>query len=153
MSSSVMDMIKKGERSSNQFSQCSSLVMTWTNDRGTALSQLHVLEGLNRIRFLFHKGETDHTYMRIDGEPWKQPLPVDNDAIVVEISHLGQVNMLATPHRQSNIINDPSSPYLPDDNSNDRNNEEADETWEERRKVGAAETFRFPDGIDLARLS
>ncbi|KAK3199245.1 hypothetical protein Dsin_022660 [Dipteronia sinensis] len=30
----------------------------------------------NRIRFEFRKGAADHTFMRIDGEPWKQPLPI-----------------------------------------------------------------------------
>lgn len=49
-----------------------------------------------RIRFEFHKGATDHTYMRIDGEPWKQPLPTDDDTVEVEISHLRQVKVLAT---------------------------------------------------------
>jgi diacylglycerol kinase (ATP) len=34
--------------------------------------------------------------MRIDGEPWKQPLPEDDGKVIVEITHLGQVMVLAT---------------------------------------------------------
>ena len=33
----------------------------------------------HRIRFEFHKGAAEHTFMRIDGEPWKQPLPKEDD--------------------------------------------------------------------------
>ena len=65
----------------------------------------------SRIRFEFHKGAADCTFMRIDGEPWKQPLPKDDDAVVVEISHHGQVSMLATPLCRSKSVNDP--PHLP----------------------------------------
>ena len=34
--------------------------------------------------------------MRLDGEPWNQPLPKDDGKVLVEISHAGQVKMLAT---------------------------------------------------------
>ncbi|KAG6521149.1 hypothetical protein ZIOFF_018215 [Zingiber officinale] len=47
------------------------LVLLAPNGHGTRLAQAH------RIQFEFHKGAADHTFMRIDGEPWKQPLPAD----------------------------------------------------------------------------
>lgn len=92
--------------------------------------------------------------MRIDGEPWKQPLPVDDDTVVVEISHLGQVKMLATKDCRSKSINDPSSHsstnHIEDDDDDYGYNEDS----EERRKFGAADTFRIPDDVDvMARLS
>ena len=90
--------------------------------------------------------------MRIDGEPWKQPLPVDDDTVVVEISHLGQVSMLATPNCRSKSVHDPSSPVGHLDEEED-SAEETMEDWEERRKFGAADTFKFPDEFDIAHLS
>lgn len=88
--------------------------------------------------------------MRIDGEPWKQPLPVDDDTVLVEISHLGQVNMLATHDSRSKSVNDPSSPYH-NDVEEDENDE--DTLADEFRKFGAAETFKIPDEVDIAHLS
>ncbi|XP_026442999.1 diacylglycerol kinase 5-like isoform X1 [Papaver somniferum] len=113
---------------------------------GTRLAQAH------RIRFEFHKGVVDHTFMRIDGEPWKQPLPLDDDTILVEISHLGQVNMLATHDCRSKSVHDPST----HSGSHDDGNEEEDsseEMEEEQRKFGAADTFRIPDEVDIAHLA
>ncbi|KAL0917374.1 hypothetical protein M5K25_012428 [Dendrobium thyrsiflorum] len=126
------------------------LVLLAPNGHGTRLAQAH------RIRFEFHKGAADHTYMRIDGEPWKQPLPENDDAVVVEISHLGQVNMLATPSCISKSIHDPSmspsvSGHLDDDEVSAE--ESDDDSVEERRKFGAAETFRIPEEVDIAHLS
>ncbi|KAK9284958.1 hypothetical protein L1049_024140 [Liquidambar formosana] len=123
------------------------LVLFAPNGHGTRLAQAH------RIRFEFHKGATDHTYMRIDGEPWKQPLPVDDDTVVVEISHLGQVNMLATHDCKSKSIHDPSTPTH--DAEDEDSNEEYDtvQDGEERRKFGAADTFRIPDEVDISHLS
>lgn len=117
---------------------------------GTRLAQA------NRIRFEFHKGAADHSFMRIDGEPWKQPLPVDDDTVVVEISHFGQVSMLANPPCRSKSVTSPSppeSPHIPEDEEFDSADEELEENLEERRKLGAAETFRFPDEFDAAQLS
>lgn len=93
--------------------------------------------------------------MRIDGEPWKQPLPADDDTVVVEISHFGQVSMLATPLNRSQSIHEPLSPVGSHDEDDDSIDEEyADaEEMEERRKFGASETFKFPDGADIAWLS
>ncbi|XXG59500.1 hypothetical protein AAC387_Pa04g1574 [Persea americana] len=127
------------------------LVLLSPKGHGTRIAQAH------RIRFEFQKAAADHTYMRIDGEPWKQPLPVDDDTVVVEISHLGQVKMLATKDCRSKSINDPSSHsstnHIDDDDDEDHN-EEYNEDSEERRKFGAADTFRIPDGVDvMARLS
>ncbi|KAH7652941.1 Diacylglycerol kinase (ATP) protein [Dioscorea alata] len=122
------------------------LVLLAPKGHGTRLAQAH------RIKFEFHKGGADHTYMRIDGEPWKQPLPADNDTVVVEISHLGQVNMLATEGCLSKSIHDPS---IPSNGHNDNEDEDSDdsEDSEERRKFGAAETFKFPDNLDYSHMS
>ncbi|GAA0156063.1 kinase [Lithospermum erythrorhizon] len=116
---------------------------------GTRLAQA------NRIRFEFHKGAANHTFMRIDGEPWKQPLPMDDDTVVVEISHHGQVNMLATPHTRSRSVNVPPSPYSYDDDydSDDEDLFFSNENSEERSSFGAAESFRLPDDFDMTRLS
>lgn len=122
------------------------LVLLAPNGHGTRLAQA------NRIRFEFQKGAADHTYMRIDGEPWKQPLPVHDDTVVIEISHFGQVSMLASPHCQSKSIYDPSSPVSHYDEEED-GTEESKEYQEERKKLGAANTFKFPDEFDIAHLS
>ncbi|XP_030928967.1 diacylglycerol kinase 5 isoform X1 [Quercus lobata] len=122
------------------------LVLLAPNGHGTRLAQAH------RIRFEFHKGACDHTFMRIDGEPWKQPLPVDDDTVVVEISHLGQVNMLATHDCRSKSINDhKTTPSHHNDEEEDSNEE--DFTEEEFRKFGAADTFKIPDEVDISQLS
>uniref|UniRef100_A0A5B7BGI5 Diacylglycerol kinase n=1 Tax=Davidia involucrata TaxID=16924 RepID=A0A5B7BGI5_DAVIN len=123
------------------------LVLLAPNGHGTRLAQA------NRIRFEFHKGAVEHTFMRIDGEPWKQPLPVDDDTVVVEISHFSQVTMLANPHCRAKSIYEPPSPYIHEDDDYDSNEEESVEDWEKRRKLGAAESFRIPDMVDITRLS
>lgn len=107
----------------------------------------------HRIRFEFHKAAYDHTYMRIDGEPWKQPLPVDDDTVVVEISHLGQVNMLATHESRSKSVRDPSTHSHNNDEEEDSNEEDSAQEGEEFRKFGAADTFRIPDEVDISHLS
>ncbi|KAJ0017801.1 hypothetical protein Pint_11760 [Pistacia integerrima] len=122
------------------------LVLLAPNGHGTRLAQA------NRICFEFQKGAADHTFMRIDGEPWKQPLPVDDDNVVVEISHLGQVSMLAVPGCRSRSINDLSPASFPDEET-DSVEDESDEDGEEQRKFGAADTFKIPDGVDVAHLS
>ncbi|XP_061348700.1 diacylglycerol kinase 1-like [Gastrolobium bilobum] len=122
------------------------LVLLAPNGHGTRLAQA------SKIRFEFHKGAADCTYMRIDGEPWKQPLPKYDDTIVVEISHHGQVSMLATPLCRSKSVHDPSSPTT-DQEEEENSDEESSENWEERRKFGAADTFKYPDGIDIAHIS
>ncbi|CAK7327527.1 unnamed protein product, partial [Dovyalis caffra] len=124
------------------------LVLLAPNGHGTRLAQAR------RVRFEFHKGAADHTFMRIDGEPWKQPLPVDDNTVVVEISHRGQVSMLAAPSCRSRSVYDPSTPTCYQEEANDSDEEdELAEDWEERRKFGAADTFKFPDGFDIAQLS
>lgn len=123
------------------------LVLLAPQGHGTRLAQAH------RIRFEFHKGAADCTYMRIDGEPWKQPLPVDDDTVVVEISHLGQVTMLATHDCRSKSVYDPSSPSSHGAEEDDSDEEEDSAAGEEWRKFGAAETFRIPDEVDIAHLS
>ncbi|KAF9601850.1 hypothetical protein IFM89_023615 [Coptis chinensis] len=123
------------------------LVLYAPKGHGTRLAQAH------GIRFEFHKGAADHTYMRIDGEPWKQPLPVDDDTVVVEISHRGQVNMLATKDCKSRSVNDPTTPRSQQDEDDYSSEEESREDWEERRKFGAADTFKIPFEVDIANLS
>ncbi|KAI3427525.1 Diacylglycerol kinase (DAG kinase) [Psidium guajava] len=80
------------------------LILLLPKGHGTHLAQT------NAVRFEFRKGAADHTYMRIDGEPWKQPLPVDDGSVTVEISHAGQVKMLATPFCRSKNMHESSSP-------------------------------------------
>ncbi|PIA34414.1 hypothetical protein AQUCO_03800196v1 [Aquilegia coerulea] len=123
------------------------LVLYAPKGHGTRLAQAH------GIRFEFNKGAADHTFMRIDGEPWKQPLPVDDDTVVVEISHLGQVNMLATKDSRSKSVYDPMTPRSQHDGHDDSSEEESSEDWEEKRKFGAADTFKFPHEVDIATLS
>lgn len=89
--------------------------------------------------------------MRIDGEPWKQPLPVDDDTVVVEISALGQVKMLATLDCKSKSVYDPLSPISHDVDGDDSDDE--DYIGEEGRKFGAADTFKIPDEVDVSHLS
>lgn len=88
--------------------------------------------------------------MRIDGEPWKQPLPVDDDTVVVEISHHGQVNMLATHDCKSASVLDPTSPRHDDSADNADSDDSAEEEY---RKFGAADSLRVPEEVDLAHLS
>lgn len=91
--------------------------------------------------------------MRIDGEPWKQPLPA-NESVVVEISHLGQVNMLATHNCRSKSVSDPSTPSRHDEDSEEEDYEEdSTQSGEEFRKFGAAATFKIPDEVDISQLS
>lgn len=95
--------------------------------------------------------------MRIDGEPWKQPLPVDDDTVVVEISHLGQVNMLASLDCKSKSMHDPTTPsnHEAEGSSQSHHSDEEDGTakGEEWRKFGAAESFKIPDEVDISHLS
>ncbi|XWS68570.1 hypothetical protein CRYUN_Cryun04dG0101600 [Craigia yunnanensis] len=124
------------------------LVLLAPNGHGARLAQAH------RIRFEFHKGAADHTYMRIDGEPWKQPLPIDDDTVVVEISHHGQVNMLATQNCRSKSVHDnPSSTSHHNGEEDDSDEEDSRNEADEFRKFGAAGTFRIPDEVDISQLS
>ena len=108
----------------------------------------------HRIRFEFHKGAAEHTFMRIDGEPWKQPLPKEDDTVVVEISNLRQVAMLAIDPCRSKSVNEPSSPLCHSHEDDDSNSLEDEDEWEDgRKKFGAAATFKIPDEVDIAHLS
>lgn len=91
--------------------------------------------------------------MRIDGEPWKQPLPVDDDTVLIEISHLHQVKMLAAHGCKSKSVQDDPSTHEGDDEEEDSNEDDDDSSGEERKKFGAADTFKIPDGFDMSRLS
>lgn len=89
--------------------------------------------------------------MRIDGEPWKQHLPQDDDTVMIEISHFGQVSILANKHCLSRSI---TAPYSTNSSThNGYSNEFEEEASEERKKLGAANTFRLPDDFDVASLS
>ncbi|KAK6241623.1 hypothetical protein SCA6_007012 [Theobroma cacao] len=123
------------------------LVLLAPNGHGTRLAQAH------RIRFEFHKGAADYTYMRIDGEPWKQPLPNDDDTVVVEISHLGQVNMLATHNCRSKSVRDPSSTSHRNGEENGSDEEDSRNEADGFGKFGAADTFKIPDEVDISQLS
>ncbi|OAO96879.1 DGK6 [Arabidopsis thaliana] len=79
------------------------LVLLSPNGHGTRLAQA------NRVRLEFKKGAAKHAYMRIDGEPWKQPLPSNDETVMVEISHHGQVNLLATQNCRSKSMYESSS--------------------------------------------
>ncbi|KAK2971763.1 hypothetical protein RJ640_002052, partial [Escallonia rubra] len=121
----------------------------------TDFSPLYVDDGLieaRKVRFEFKKDAVDHTYMRIDGEPWKQPLPMDDDSVVIEISHSGRVSMLANPPCPSKSIKAPPSSYGPDEDEDD-SNADLEDNSEGRSKLDAAETLRSPEGFDLSRLS
>ncbi|XP_024024890.1 diacylglycerol kinase 5 isoform X2 [Morus notabilis] len=123
------------------------LVLLAPKGHGTRLAQA------SGVRFEFQKGAANHTFMRIDGEPWKQPLPNDDDTVVVEITHFGQVSMLARPSCRSKSVYDPSSPASYGDEDEDSFEDDSTEDSEERRKFGAADTFKFPEGFDIAHLS
>ncbi|KAK1308894.1 Diacylglycerol kinase 5 [Acorus calamus] len=126
------------------------LVLLAPKGHGTRLAQAR------RIRFRFKKGAADHTYMRLDGEPWKQPLPVDDDTVEVEISHHAQVNILAIEGCRSKSIQDPTtptSPYSHHHDEEDSNEDTDDDSYEERRKFGAADTFRFTEDADITHFS
>lgn len=66
----------------------------------------------HRVKFKFRKGAVNHAYMRVDGEPWKQPLPEDDGKVVVEISHLGQIKILATGNCIARSIHNGSTSHL-----------------------------------------
>ncbi|GLT83410.1 hypothetical protein SLE2022_017010 [Rubroshorea leprosula] len=123
------------------------LLLLAPNGHGTRLAQAR------GIRFEFRKGAADHTFMRMDGEPWKQPLPTDEDTVFIEISHFGKVSMLATPSCRSKSVLDPSLPSGTQEEDEDSEEDSHLEDSEERRKFGAAETFKLPDCIDIAHLS
>jgi len=59
------------------------------NGHGVRLAQTH------KLRVEFHSGAATETYMRMDGEPWQQPLPKAPKPTVLEITQLGQSLVLA----------------------------------------------------------
>ncbi|XP_057751831.1 diacylglycerol kinase 1-like isoform X1 [Arachis stenosperma] len=127
------------------------LLLLAPKGHGTRLAQT------SRIRFEFHKGEADFTFMRIDGEPWKQPIPKDDDGrVVVEISHHGQVTMLATSSCQCKSMHDPSSSSTPATSQGEEEfsttDDSSSENSEQRRKFGAADTFKYTDAIQSLKL-
>lgn len=91
--------------------------------------------------------------MRIDGEPWKQPLPVDDETVVVEISHHGQVNILATHDCRSKSVHDPLSSPSKHGSEDCQSDDDSLHGGEEHSKFGAAETFKIPEDIDISQIS
>ncbi|XP_076901473.1 diacylglycerol kinase 5-like [Bidens hawaiensis] len=126
------------------------LVLLAPKGHGTRLAQTQ------RVKFEFHKGAADCTYMRMDGEPWKQPLPTDDDSdTTVEISHHGRVKMLATQNCISKSVKYASSTHSHDqpDDGDDSDDEHGTPSGEEWRKFGAAETFKMLEDVDISRIS
>ncbi|BBN02113.1 diacylglycerol kinase (ATP) [Marchantia polymorpha subsp. ruderalis] len=72
--------------------------MIFPRAHGTRIAQAH------KVKIEFHKGGEDHTYMRVDGEPWQQELPLDTDPTVMEITHKGQAVILASGDCVAKII-------------------------------------------------
>ncbi|KAJ0017502.1 hypothetical protein Pint_11738 [Pistacia integerrima] len=60
--------------------------------------------------------------------------------------------MLAVPGCWSRSINDLSPASFPNEEA-DSVEDEFDKDGEEQRKFGAADTFKIPDGVDIAHLS
>nr|CAD1841174.1 unnamed protein product [Ananas comosus var. bracteatus] len=118
------------------------LVLLTPGGHGTRLAQAH------RIKFEFHKGAADHAYMRMDGEPWKQPLPRDDGKVIVEISHRGQIKMLAAPDNciAKSIHDTTSSSSVASHHTEESCIEGSEDSEsEERKKFGAAVSFRSSD--------
>ncbi|KAH7298432.1 hypothetical protein KP509_25G043000 [Ceratopteris richardii] len=121
---------------------------------GTRLAQAH------KVRMTFHKGSAKEAYMRMDGEPWLQPLPEDGSETKIVITRLRQAVMLTTgnciaasaSHEPGNVMEsgqgslcnifgESTSPdHLEpiDSDSGDSSSEDS----EARRKFGAADTFK-----------
>jgi diacylglycerol kinase (ATP) len=120
------------------------------NGHGVRLAQVH------RIRFEFHKGAAKHTFMKIDGEPWKQPLPYDDEIVVVEISPCRQVTVLVSDPCRSKSIDDPTSPSCyghDNDEDDDLDSLDDEDEWQGINNFGAAATFKLPDDVGIAHLS
>ncbi|KAF8079558.1 hypothetical protein N665_1018s0014 [Sinapis alba] len=116
------------------------LVLLAPKGHGTRLAQA------NRIRFEFKKGAAKHAYMRMDGEPWKQPLPLDDETLILEISHHGQVNMLTTENRKSKSMYE-SFPRVRLSDDGNKDEPLVANCEEEFRKFGAADTFKIPNDV------
>lgn len=80
--------------------------------------------------------------MRMDGEPWKQPLPTRDGTVVVEISHHGQVPILATHDCRARSIHETVSSHCSGEEA-DSKDEYLVNDGEEYRKFGPASFFMF----------
>jgi diacylglycerol kinase (ATP) len=67
----------------------------------------------HKVKIEFHKGGVDHTYMRVDGEPWLQNLPPDDEPTVLEITHKGQAVALTYGDCISKPLSQEGSRRLP----------------------------------------
>ncbi|KAH7286357.1 hypothetical protein KP509_32G003300 [Ceratopteris richardii] len=67
------------------------LALLTPKGHGTRLAQAH------KVRIQLRKGGASHIYMRMDGEPWMQPLPEDDHSVTTfEITNAGQAAVLKT---------------------------------------------------------
>ncbi|KAI5075753.1 hypothetical protein GOP47_0009829 [Adiantum capillus-veneris] len=132
------------------------LALLTPKGHGTRLAQAH------KVRIEFHKGFASETYMRMDGEPWMQPLPADDDSVTtVEITSLGQAAMLTTKKCIAQCVPDDTggkvdlngltTPSRIDEMQATGGDDieiqsvlssSAGDNSEVRRKFGAAETFK-----------
>jgi diacylglycerol kinase (ATP) len=129
------------------------------NGHGVRLAQTH------RLRVEFHSGAATETYMRMDGEPWQQPLPKAPKPTVLEITQLGQSLVLATkkciartdstapamkPGDEVGVKNQGGANWKEDQmptgpRSSTSSSSSSDGDPEMNRKFGAASTFRRSD--------
>nr|GEW13058.1 diacylglycerol kinase 5-like [Tanacetum cinerariifolium] len=79
----------------------------------------------------------------MDKEPWKQTLPRQEDIVTIEISHFGQVSMLASGNYPSKSVNNPLTPRTPRDGDYDSDKEEAEEIFEERKSLAQLPVFNY----------
>uniref|UniRef100_A0A9I9EDD8 Uncharacterized protein n=1 Tax=Cucumis melo TaxID=3656 RepID=A0A9I9EDD8_CUCME len=101
----------------------------------------HEIEQRNqakRVQFEFHKGVINHAYMRIDGEPWKQPLSVEDDKTNLPC-RAKSVHDLSSTHSHS------SKDYVNED-------DEFTEEYEAVQKFGATSTFKYFDVADTETI-
>lgn len=77
-------------------------------------------------------------------------MPQEDDKVVIEISHLGQVRMLANGNCKAKSIHDVPAPHN-NVNEESSSGEDSDHSYMEERKFGAAETFRYSDDADATR--
>ncbi|KAI3673755.1 hypothetical protein L6452_39885 [Arctium lappa] len=122
-------------------------VLYTPSGHGTRLAQAR------GIRFEFQKSAADHTFMRMDGEPWKQPLPTKDDTVMIEISSFGQVNMLATGVYPAKSVNDPLTPRTLKGSEGDSDDEPEVVVSEERKKFGATSSLDLPKDFNLSQVS
>lgn len=145
----MLAQILKQERTNIDCKSSLIDVMQFVNKINVGCS-IPIIMQAKRVQFEFHKGAINHAYMRIDGEPWKQPLSVEDDKVAIEISHSSRVNMLANLPCRAKSVHDPSSTHSHGSKHYVNENDEFAEEYEVVRKFGAASTFKYVDAADTA---